>query len=685
MQEGGYAVLAPQDLGRAPRSSVRILHGLWHEDERTAGLCIWGEVQGEGAVPRPRERGRAATRGVVVELHPFSIPVDGIRESLAALIGLSDLPAMAAADVPIYLPAAGGRPVPRSTPGWQPVRFRVPSCRLTPQDALLLLAAVVSPQQPAVCAGPDLALWIAASRWMLNRLLYHGSVTIEGGLVDLDDPQVDSVVPLPGRTLLEYYLQSSLDPIMKLRQGNRWVAPRQWPPAARTWGEKQLEMLGQETPTAAVAAVCAFPLVTGVPSTDWRLCIRLEAPDEAEATDKNWGLRFMQQSISDPSLVVHPEIDGNLDALQVDLARAAHIWGRLRPERNPGHPLYCELSVSEVCEFLQMVAGQMQEGGFVVQVPNWMERPRTSVRLRLRVSEKDFAARGPGVLGLESLVDYQWEVALGGTRMSVVEFQQLVAMKLPVVRVRGQWMMLDKDGIDGALKMVRGTGPSRGLKLKDAFQIAAGGEDYLPEVELMLEGRLSALQSGDSLVELTQPAGFQGELRPYQTRGFSWLVFLRDRGLGACLADDMGLGKTIQLIALLLDGYDREKPTVEPTLIVCPTSVVGNWKRELERFAPQLKVMVHHGGDRLSHDAFREQAAAHHVIVTTYPLVVRDNLEMGGVLWDGIVLDEAQYIKNAGTMQARAIRVLRSAYRVALTGTPVENRLSDLWSIMEFL
>ena len=176
------------------------------------------------------------------------------------------------------------------------------------------------------------------------------------------------------------------------------------------------------------------------------------------------------------------------------------------------------------------------------------------------------------------------------------------------------------------------------------------------------------------------PAGFEGRLRPYQERGVGWLVFLGRLGLGACLADDMGLGKTAQVIATMLAD-----PGDGPALVVCPVSVLGNWEREMTRFAPTLSVMVHHGPTRHHHEEdLGQRAGVHDVVLTTYSLLARDR-DLASIEWSRIVLDEAQQVKNPGTAQTRAAGELRAGRRLALTGTPVENRLGDLWSIMHLL
>jgi SNF2 family DNA or RNA helicase len=215
------------------------------------------------------------------------------------------------------------------------------------------------------------------------------------------------------------------------------------------------------------------------------------------------------------------------------------------------------------------------------------------------------------------------------------------------------------------------------LGVADGVEVVGVDASALGWLSSLLDDALHA-----TVEPLPTPAGFDGVLRPYQERGAGWLAFLGRLGLGACLADDMGLGKTAQLIATLLAD-----PTGQPTLVVCPVSVLGNWQRELSRFAPELRVLVHHGPDRHSdgQQGFAGRAGVHDVVLTTYSLLARDLEQLTSVAWGRVVLDEAQQIKNPATAQAKAVQQLDALRRVALTGTPVENRLSELWSIMHVL
>jgi SNF2 family DNA or RNA helicase len=262
-------------------------------------------------------------------------------------------------------------------------------------------------------------------------------------------------------------------------------------------------------------------------------------------------------------------------------------------------------------------------------------------------------------------------------------------LKTPLVRVRGQWVQANAEDIQAALDFWKKKRTSQAT-LRELVQMALGagaGPAGLEVSGVKAEGwigeLLGQLEGQVAFAELAAPDGFDGTLRPYQTRGFSWLVFLRRWGLGACLADDMGLGKTIQTLALL--QREREAGERRPALLVCPTSVVGNWKKEAQRFTPELLVLVHHGAERVKGAGFAKKAKQHALVLSSYALLHRDCQTLEKVDWSGVILDEAQNVKNPETKQSQAARGLHAEYRIALTGTPVENHVGDLWSIVEFL
>jgi len=344
------------------------------------------------------------------------------------------------------------------------------------------------------------------------------------------------------------------------------------------------------------------------------------------------------------------------------------------------------------------------ENGFGVLLPSWWHHPGTGlgIRLHLKDSARKSGKVGPAFFGLDSIVEYNWQLSLGENALTEAEFAELARLKVPLIQIRGQWLELRPQDIETAIDFFQRS-KERKMTLAEAMRLAlglgaAGGDTKpsLPVLGLQAEGRikeiLAALSDpGGHMQPISPPRDFCGTLRPYQTRGVSWLMYLNRLGLGACLADDMGLGKTIELIAFLLSereesgGRSSDETVSGPVLLVCPLSVAGNWQREIERFAPDLRLLMHHGLGRLSGQRFIEEAEKADVVITTYALAQRDEDDLSAVSWSHIVLDEAQSIKNQSARQTQSIKRLRARQNIALTGTPVENRLSELWSIMDFL
>jgi SNF2 family DNA or RNA helicase len=293
---------------------------------------------------------------------------------------------------------------------------------------------------------------------------------------------------------------------------------------------------------------------------------------------------------------------------------------------------------------------------------------------------------------LENIVSYDWSVSIGDTTLGAAEFEKLVQLKLPLIQVRGQWVELRPEEIERAIAFFQKKRRAGNMTLGEALRTGLGqgqSELGLPVTAIESEGwvgdLLAQLADDGKVTPIDAPTTFRGQLRPYQLKGVSWLAFLQRFGFGGCLADDMGLGKTMQFLAILLYAQEHKTARTEPALVICPMSIVGNWQREMQRFAPSLRVMIHHGHERLAGEAFVEEARRHDVVITTYALALRDREHLAELEWEYIVVDEAQNIKNEFAKQTQAIKSLSTRHRVALTGTPVENRLSELWSIMEFL
>jgi SNF2 family DNA or RNA helicase len=372
------------------------------------------------------------------------------------------------------------------------------------------------------------------------------------------------------------------------------------------------------------------------------------------------------------------------------LGQAAKISPQVERSLKTAAPGGYELDAAGAHEFLQEQALALEQASFGVMLPAWWTRKGTKLKLTARAVVESPKFQGGGRLSLEEIVKFDWEVALGDERLSLAELEMLARLKSPLVRVRGQWVELSAEEIQAALDFWK-RGASGRARVRGLVQMALGANAATPggiafagvAATGWVGDLLAQLEVGTGFAETPVPDSFAGTLRPYQVRGYSWLSFLRRWGLGACLADDMGLGKTPQTLALI--QQDWETNGRRPTLVVCPMSVVGNWQKEAARFTPGLSVLVHHGLTRAKGKAFRKAAERSALVLSSYALLHRDFEFLKEVEWSGVVLNEAQNIKNPQTKQTQAARALTSLYRVALTGTPVENNVGDLWSLMEFL
>jgi hypothetical protein len=437
----------------------------------------------------------------------------------------------------------------------------------------------------------------------------------------------------------------------------------------------------------------ALPDLEPVPDdVFWRLSLHLHAADDPAVivdAEEVWGLASGSSTRSGHLAARADEL------LLKELGRASQVYPMIESILEEATPVGIDLTTDQACAFLSEYRPLLEESGFVVEVPDWWDAPTRRLGARLQIDAGEPPASGtqaaPG-LGLDSLVGFKWQIAVGDQPLTEQEFQQLVAHPTPLVRIRGQWVQVEPSQVESALKFLAEESAGE-MSLLQALQTAHGlgpKPPGMPVFGLDATGWVDDLIRGTAEPQrmpiVDPPKLFRGELREYQKRGLSWLAFLDGFGLGACLADDMGLGKTIQLIALL--QHERaeapEDVVVGPTLLLVPTSLIGNWCREIDRFGPELRVHVHHGPDRPVGEQFVKTVGESDVVISTYGLVSRDRDVLAQIRWHRVALDEAQYIKNPPTKQTRSIRSLAVNRRVALTGTPVENRLSELWSIMEF-
>ncbi|WP_067925019.1 DEAD/DEAH box helicase [Alicyclobacillus shizuokensis] len=357
------------------------------------------------------------------------------------------------------------------------------------------------------------------------------------------------------------------------------------------------------------------------------------------------------------------------------------------------------LDAAGAWRFLTESSPRLSQAGCEVMVPAWWgldKAIKPQVRAHIQLPRG-----GRTWVGLAETLAFDWKVALGGAELDEREFWRLVDRNQRLINLDGQWLVLHPDYLR-RLRRRLDSMRRRGLTMMDVLQHAllegANGQDAAVQPDIgggadevdgavqfvfpaAMQKTLRGLAHVEGVPQREVPASFRGRLRPYQELGFRWLCWLRELGLGACLADDMGLGKTVQLIAYLL-ACDRQDG---PALIVCPTSVLGNWQRELRQFAPELRAYVHYSSNRMRGDALAAAVEQADVIVTTYTVAHLDRKDLERIRFGTVCLDEAQNIKNPATKQAQAVRRLQARHRIALTGTPVENRLSELWSLFAFL
>lgn len=438
----------------------------------------------------------------------------------------------------------------------------------------------------------------------------------------------------------------------------------------------------------------------------FHLCFQLHSPN-AEQID-NWQIQFLVASKQDPSLKlalvdywtmnqktktgVHKQFGKDFETnLLLNLGYAARMYPKLWQGLETDRPTQMQLTLEEAFDFLKESAWVLEDSGFKVIVPAWYTPAgRRRAKIRLKASSHKLAAtksKTKSYFGLDSLVQYQYELAIGEQVVTPQEWEQLINAKSPLVHFRGQWMELDRDKMHQLLEFWQSHGDEQPeMNLLEFLQRSAeAGEEWEVEHDEVLSEMMAKLQDKSQLEPISEQLNLQGNLREYQKRGVSWLQYLESLGLNGCLADDMGLGKSVQVIARLVQEKELMKSPL-PTLLIAPTSVVGNWQKEIAKFAPHLKAMVHHGSDRLQDPTdFKAVCQQHDVVISSFTLARKDEKLLNSVEWQRLVLDEAQNIKNPKAAQTKAILKLSAKHRLALTGTPVENRLLDLWSIFNFL
>jgi len=351
------------------------------------------------------------------------------------------------------------------------------------------------------------------------------------------------------------------------------------------------------------------------------------------------------------------------------------------------HPL--SLTAEEAYIFLKEIP-IYEQAGILCRIPNWWKNKAASLKMTVSVGDKT-----PSRLNFDALVDFHAELLLGGEKISVDELKKLLSETEGLTLIKGKWVEVNRERLKETLKayeQARKLMNKTDISMIEAMRFQLNAQKVLNisedacELEVTngewLNSVVNKLKYPDTIETVASGDAFHASLRTYQERGVNWLHFMKTLGLGACLADDMGLGKTVQVIALL--NYIRTKKQ-EKALLIVPASLIGNWMNEIAKFAPSLKYYVIHPSENKNTDKNESDIIkGYDLFITTYGMLLKHDW-LKSITWDSLILDEAQAIKNPGTKQTKSVKQIKASYRIALTGTPIENRLSDLWSLFDFL
>lgn len=345
--------------------------------------------------------------------------------------------------------------------------------------------------------------------------------------------------------------------------------------------------------------------------------------------------------------------------------------------------LALDLNLNEVYKIITQTAYYLQKAQIEVILPKELVNvvvPRASINAKVKASRsKDLADifnnTSSSKIALDDILDFSYEIAIGNEKISLEEFNKLVENSTGLVKYKNKYVLIDKDESKKIFEQIAKAN-LKSLSRMELIHASMSGQLYQYDFDYD-SAFARVIQDFTKPVEVTPPADLKGELRPYQMTGLKWLWTNVSKGFGVCMADDMGLGKTIQVISLILK-MKEEKSLDKPVLVICPTTLIGNWMKELQMFAPSLDAVVYHGAER-------QLDVKHDVILTTYAIMRIDVEELKKQQWGMVIVDEAQNIKNPDTAQTLAIKMLKSDVKVAMTGTPVENRLTELWSIFDFI
>lgn len=720
------------------------LHGTWvSTSDKADFFLIWGENPGAS-----KKKGRKRNTEKIPK-HPLLATTTELENAVQAIdpSNYKDiLREQIDVEIGLILPAAEDKPILSA----QPTRtgsvdrdslkpWAVEGIGLNPGKALTMLASMPGNEKNFgdYAISPDLQYWCDAARFAIELLVRQqfipdvtdgrdGNTYVKWKHVLLDDAgrekfsaladSMPSASVLVTRTderynrkeILSHFLDSAIDSFIR-----KEVEPPQLKAGKNSLSGAWMSSLctgeGIKAPREAIKTIgqSMRSWKSGLENNNrsFRTCFALEPPELKHEDDTGlWSLKYYIQAIDDPTLLIpagaiwkesrktlnylNRKFENPQEKLLEDLGRASKIFPPVEYSLSSARPDMAKFDMDRAYSFLREIAPAFQGMGFGVLLPDWYKGAKQRVSVKLNVRPKSKSKESKGMFSLDTIVEYDWKLAIGDDEISEEEFMRLSKLKEPIVSMGGKWVVLSKEDAERAIKALKAA-RSGEMPLSEALRMEAGAEEFMSMQVSGLSSSgwvsdvLEQLKASDTMPDLPAPAGLNGTLRHYQVKGYSWLDFMKKNGMGCILADDMGLGKTVQLLASI--QKDKEAGIKGTTLLVCPTSVAGNWLAEARKFTPDLKIHVHYGSSRAKKTELKKIAKENDLIVTTYALVHRDEEILKGVKWKSVVLDEAQSIKNPYTKQCIAIKSLEADHRIAMTGTPVENRLSELWSIMDFL
>ena len=713
---------------------MSLLHAVWLPNEPQPCLGLWADTW-RVAKPRKHEGLEAP------QVHPLALNAgdltawlqeQGREPKTSSSIELQlTLPSRSNG-----LPLMAGETLPKTVEWWP---WRVPALAMQPAEASSWLGALPLASAPPEL-GDDLRWWAHMQRWVLSlvargrwlpvaerlepghvRASWQPLLNHEEDRRRLEDlvgrmPAVVCAADTPGslgcrrpgarRLQVAAIAAALLDG--QLRQGFSADAEG-LDPLLHGWqqalgpGDGVLALKDEDSQRLISATSHWRETVAGQVAPA-RAVLELEAPPKGSEL---WQLHFGLQAEADPALrqgaaAVWSAGDESLllgeinvpkpsELLLEGLGRALVAFEPLARGLDSAAPTSMELAAAEAFVLVRTAAAKLRDVGVGVVLPPSLSGGLAS-RLGLAI-QAELPAQGRG-FSLGEDLEWSWELMIGGVTLTLKDLERLAGKRSPLVQHKGAWIELRPGDLKNAEKFCAADPP---LSLDDALRLTATEGDTLMRLPVhrfeagpRLQTVLEQYHQQKAPDPLPAPEGFEGQLRPYQERGLGWLAFLHRFDQGACLADDMGLGKTIQLLAFL-QHLKAEQELKRPVLLIAPTSVLTNWAREAAQFTPELAVMEHYGPKRAATAAALKKALKDiDLVLTSYGLMQRDNELLGSFDWQGLVIDEAQAIKNAGSKQSQAARTLarpsrQSRFRIALTGTPVENRVSELWALMDFL